>query len=632
MTDSLILNEFRTSYRVLNRNVIRTLRTLAGRTAEIARQADEVTQFWRAAVLHRGVFTPDEYTLLENNIRAMLGDLTKTLDSPAAEVGDPAVTVTAEPRAMHPTLHIAEIVRIIVSYLDPGTNASDLASLARTCTIFHGPALDFLWRHQTTIMNLVKCMPADLWATHGTGARTMRLSRPVEAADWDRPFHYSHRIRSLTIQHYLQNERMSNVYGVLALGIPRDYLLPNLQALSWEPGVETFSFIHLFLAPRITSISLPDFDSVLQFSLLTPLARRFPALTVVKLGERWDSESPSKQSCTSAFVSQLGSVTSLEVNTLNLAAITHLGRSPTLETLRLGLSATTPLSGLLDRGLFRNLVSVELWCHENEGTKSVTDFVRTWSSPPLRSLGVEWCYPPTAEATEEFCLALKEHCSHDSLHTLDMKVNSAVDPLNAIPGGVFRPLFCFSNLASVSIAAPVGYRLDDAMISELSAAWPRVEELRFKHGQHSTTLLALHALAKHCPKLHTLEMSLDASSVPMPPADLYCRKQLLHEALVSLDVGQSPILHAFDVARWISATFFSLYRIATDREDAGDSEADFADPNILAEVRYHMLWKDVEDLLPSLNDMRAEEFQWGLQSVDQTEYFPFDPQVPARSH
>ncbi|KAJ7601846.1 hypothetical protein DFH06DRAFT_1116206 [Mycena polygramma] len=560
----------------------------------------------------------------------MLGALTKTLNPPAVDVGDPAATATSEPRGMHPTLQIPEIVRIIVSHLDPSTNASDLASLARTCTIFHGPALDFLWRHQTTITNLVKCMPADLWAIYGTGTRSMRLSRPVETADWDRPFHYSHRIRSLTINHYLQNERMSDVYGVLALGIPRDYLLPNLQALSWEPRVQDFSFIHLFLAPRITSISLPDFETVLHFSLLTPLARRFPALTDVRLGERWDSESPAKQSCTSAFVRQLGSVKSLEVITLNLAAITHLGRLPTLETLSLWLSAITPLTGLLDCGLFRNLVSVELWCRENEDTKSVTDFIRTWSSPPLRSFEVEWGYSPTAEATEEFCLALKEHCSHDSLNTLDVKVNSAADPLNAIPGSMFRPLFCFSNLASVSIAAPVGYHLDDAMISELSAAWPRVEELRFKHGQHSTTLLALHALAKHCPKLHTLEMSLDALSVPIPPPDLYSRKQLLHEALVSLDVGRSPILHAFDVARWISATFFSLYRITTDREDAG--EADLADPNIVAEVRYHTLWKEVEELLPSLNDMRAEEFQWGLQSVDQTEYFPFDPQVSARSH
>ncbi|KAJ7840654.1 hypothetical protein B0H13DRAFT_1565214, partial [Mycena leptocephala] len=61
-------------------------------------------------------------------------------------------------------LQIAEIVRMIVSHLEPTADARELAALARTCMIFHGPALDSLWRHQRTIVNLIKCMPDDLWS------------------------------------------------------------------------------------------------------------------------------------------------------------------------------------------------------------------------------------------------------------------------------------------------------------------------------------------------------------------------------------------------------------------------------------------------------------------------------------
>jgi hypothetical protein len=78
--------------------------------------------------------------------------------------------------AMHRALEILEIIEMICGHLpQPSANpylrldehdlpmARSLAALARTSKNFQNPALDALWRVQHTLLNLLKCMPSDLW-------------------------------------------------------------------------------------------------------------------------------------------------------------------------------------------------------------------------------------------------------------------------------------------------------------------------------------------------------------------------------------------------------------------------------------------------------------------------------------
>lgn len=65
-------------------------------------------------------------------------------------------------REMHPSLRIPEIVRMICTLL---TAPAELAAMARTCNLFSDAALDVLWRRQDSILNLIRCMPPDLWET-----------------------------------------------------------------------------------------------------------------------------------------------------------------------------------------------------------------------------------------------------------------------------------------------------------------------------------------------------------------------------------------------------------------------------------------------------------------------------------
>jgi hypothetical protein len=76
---------------------------------------------------------------------------------------------------MHRALKIVEVVEMICGQLDaqldnPLSNRwyqhasrSSLARLARTSTTFLDPALNVLWRHQGTLVHLLKCMPSDVW-------------------------------------------------------------------------------------------------------------------------------------------------------------------------------------------------------------------------------------------------------------------------------------------------------------------------------------------------------------------------------------------------------------------------------------------------------------------------------------
>lgn len=62
---------------------------------------------------------------------------------------------------MHRALTILEITQIICSYFV--LEEPSLAALARTCTIFHGPALDALWSTQNSMKPHVQLLESSPW-------------------------------------------------------------------------------------------------------------------------------------------------------------------------------------------------------------------------------------------------------------------------------------------------------------------------------------------------------------------------------------------------------------------------------------------------------------------------------------
>jgi hypothetical protein len=64
---------------------------------------------------------------------------------------------------MHHSLSILEVLSIVFSFCDRPT----LNAVARTCKLFHNPALDLLWCHPVSFVTLLETMPADLWEIRG---------------------------------------------------------------------------------------------------------------------------------------------------------------------------------------------------------------------------------------------------------------------------------------------------------------------------------------------------------------------------------------------------------------------------------------------------------------------------------
>ncbi|KAJ7624444.1 hypothetical protein FB45DRAFT_1086060 [Roridomyces roridus] len=156
MAEAVILNNFRIAFRILGRNVERTL---AGLDTQIERHLDEVMQFQQGVIASvilwqlANVFPPDELDIVNKSLLVMISYL-RGAPIPTAPLVEDA------PTEMHRALGVPEIAQLIVSHVD---SLAALSFLARTATIFHDHALDSLWRSQSGLVNLIKCMPEDLW-------------------------------------------------------------------------------------------------------------------------------------------------------------------------------------------------------------------------------------------------------------------------------------------------------------------------------------------------------------------------------------------------------------------------------------------------------------------------------------
>ncbi|KAJ7757336.1 hypothetical protein DFH07DRAFT_1025368 [Mycena maculata] len=580
MADQLILENLRLAYHILVRNVTRTVRTYAGVEVHLDLQVAEVLRFMQVADQNPMVFPPHEYTLLHQNVATMLRSLHDAL-LPAP----PNVTMTIEPdgplpepesREMHHGLRIPEIVSMIVSHIDPTSRegCGDLAALARTAMTFLDPALGLLWQHQWTILHLIQCMPEDVWEIQTVQwQRAMRLRRPIQPADWDRVLHYSRRVRSLSVVGP-SHSNLSEVYEVLHSDLPCKYLLPNLATFHWDG--RNVDHIHLFLGPHVTSSHVSPCPNALQHSLLPVLTRRYPALTEVTITPDPPSRSDvALQTRISVFVCGLRIVKSLNISHLDLAALAHIGCLATLESLELSYIIPTTFSSVYDQGLFRNLrqATLNLGRGEFESAESAVGFVSTWDHPALLYLKT-----------------LKLH-----IHTSQV-----------MPGSTLNLLFSFTELVEVWVEDYVG--------AGMAASGGASFEVRVALASSVRDVPGLRSLALHCPYLHTLEITIDASAVPETPSHFHSREQLRHPSLIALDVACSSISTAFDVARYISAIFLNLRVVTTAREEDDNDDEHEREENA-AEIRYHELWKQVESFLPGLYDIRGEEYHWGAESI-----------------
>ncbi|KAF7335589.1 hypothetical protein MVEN_02213200 [Mycena venus] len=481
---------------------------------------------------------------------------------------------------MHRCLQIPEIVDMVFSQLDPrissdpwpaATPFRDLSVVARTCTTFQGPALDYLWSSAPLERFLIRCAPSDIWDVEPneyswSEKYTIRLLRTIHVSDWDRARAYSPRVKHLWLRR--NGWSLSKIFPTLSVALP-EALFPNLQTLDWQPViVADFHHIQIFLRPTLTRIVfIPPSDSA---SILSTLAAKCPKLTDISVP--WRTQTASEADL--EFLRGFQVIRRVTFPSVDQDAFQHLSRLATLESLTLDeLPTASPLSPVADSPPFPVLRDLTL---ASEITPT-TQFLRWCSGVPLNKFDMCLHECVTPDEMNDLFAAISAgffaFLSHKPQHRQRMRGN----------GCVIDHLSLF------------GFDLDNDGFSDLALAWPQFHTPR-------ATLSCLHSFAQHCPHLRKLTIALDATVVPAPEPDP--RTRFHQRRLKALDVEHSPITNPFAVARFLSGVFPEVTRVMTHREYDDNDDDELEEPD--EAIAFHNRWKDVQVMLPEFSAVREE--------------------------
>ncbi|KAK7053776.1 hypothetical protein R3P38DRAFT_3343241 [Favolaschia claudopus] len=519
--------------------------------------------------------------------------------------------------ACHRALGIQEIVRLICYDL-PKKN---LALLARTSKTFTESALDLLWWEQWTLAALVKCMPEDVWEQRGTRStgivvHMQHLLRPITSTDLPRLLYYSVRIRQLELV-YVSQSVHHELLSALDMALPAQNFMPKLVQFVWAPNKKDgLSILRHFLGPRIRKLhlSLPTTAglSVLPF-VKTSCSR------VSDFDLALPSNSRNFIPLISDAVCAWGSLTELSVPNLDKAGFIHAAQLPSLK--KLGLCSVDEASPLhlpefLTKPAFPALEDLSVCC---KTARFCVGLVQIISSHQLSTLSISPMSPWTTDAWQTLHSALRDHLNHVALTSLDITdcgslVRPAEDALAPylLSSDVLRPLLVFRKMKSVTIQTFPGIDVDDAFMEELAKAWKRLSSLHLCSEVSimqcpRATLQCLIPFARHCPRLGSLGIRIDARDVPTfkQVAGDRVEQNWLDCIYVGTSWINSSIENMGEAAAFITNLFLML--------DLSLWAYDNPMPEPFSS--YQETWGRVSDLLPIFRSVRSDEQEFWTEEL-----------------
>ncbi|KAJ7502553.1 hypothetical protein B0H11DRAFT_1989089 [Mycena galericulata] len=515
---------------------------------------------------------------------------------------------------MHRGWSIPEVVELICGVAEFPT----LAALAQACRAFQPPAFSVLWRDQSDLMQLLKCLPSDLWELEEVGEdlgrpnTRLRFRRPILPSDWTRVLFYAVYVKTLIEDGTLPIT--AEIYATMSLSLPQYPLFPNIRHLTWRTSDDIFPYIRILIGDKLQSIVLGMQGSELVRSSLLPSLTTFhPKLTHVEV-DTLITDCPMVEAAIYAAICTWEHLEKLKCSTLNLPSMLHLARLPSLQSLQLERfpSSSTTTKELEDAvtktgpvfGPLRELIA---YC---EPIADITSFLNTIDPDALGKiqLGIE--SPTVTEDWQTLNTALAR-ISSETLTKISLKERFSYE--HDIPDALermltidcLRPLLSFVNLSEVTVVAGHGIDVDDVFVKEMARAWPQLQKLDLSPGCQSAryipqiTLNGLIPLAQHCPRLASLALVIDATDV-----DPFTKEKpgggLTNRSLVDLNVVESPLTSPSAVASFLSAIFPNLQRVSTRDEMRRNP--------LMPDWDDHMFhWATVSDLVQVISSARAQE-------------------------
>ncbi|KIO05016.1 hypothetical protein M404DRAFT_25631 [Pisolithus tinctorius Marx 270] len=455
---------------------------------------------------------------------------------------------------MHACLLVPDILYLIIGFLKGDGYRSffisykDVARLARTCKAFKDPALDALWRTQSSLSPLVMCLPSRFW-TRGNRSRS--------AVGYDRGTSSSP-VASLTMQPQPSHEdwlalkrysRRIQAFDCTALYLPG--VCSNTLSAIFQPGL----FHELF--PSLRGLDFNLFNNrehlyVQPIMLLTPM--RLPhllhlAFTISEHHRRQDPNEilhfppncvPSLQTlridaaCDDAnqhitpvrlavnfggfpYLRILSLSDNVDVSPSDLRALIHLQDLYEL---------TVALPDDFDIDVHPSIQSIlpSLWDLDvtigslNRGTS----FLSIVSSSRLGHVRISHRLPATQSDIYALFQEIRRiHKRFPYFQGLVVEYSRpttlATDPSFDLPQSTLRPLLACRYLRVFDLTSWGMLDIDDAFIVQIALAWPYLETFHLRGSQWKisrATLSGLRELLRRCPRLSSLGMEVDARVLP----------------------------------------------------------------------------------------------------------------------
>ncbi|KAJ7612557.1 hypothetical protein FB45DRAFT_1117018 [Roridomyces roridus] len=451
---------------------------------------------------------------------------------------------------MHRCLQVAEIVNLVCLELSdgmvriPGRSGDDvsipkhgdLAVLARTSPVFSSHAFRCIW-NSVTFINIMRCLPSDSFklALHG-----IRYGRYI---DWDmqllRDLNDSDfdRIRFYAplIQHLFSDFICTRGATILPTVSPwLPGMFPNLQGIHWTHVEEYSPLIENFIGPQLTTIHIPGTCRP-SLTLLSSLPLLCTRLT---------------------DVSYLTRITS-RPQELQPLAVSAASECVAKQLPVVAFAADCPRLSFSD------------------------DVHRLFSAAPT---GISH-------------LKLKKFSFSPDLYPFDRDRQ----PDYLLQCTSLERLFCFANVTNVRVLSAVGIDWDDATVTEMARSWPHLERLNLSsfYGTRAprTTLRCLEAFAQFCPRLTSLHIAFDATTIPTSTS------QFSLEKLETLGVDASPIARTPPVAQFLARIAPNLKDLTTLVDSvAADGDPDWRKDAAPHAFAYGLRWRIVEAILKSSFD------------------------------
>ncbi|KAF7354656.1 hypothetical protein MSAN_01379200 [Mycena sanguinolenta] len=519
-------------------------------------------------------------------------------------------------------LQIAEIVRMICDEAESGQykrRFEALLALATTSKTFSEPALNIIWREQDSLVPLVKCMPDTLWQERQTETGVVvYLRRPIAASDLPRLLFYSVRVRSLDMEYTKKKALHPEFLRALDLSLPQSFM-PKLSHFAWTPKKdEVLSIMRHFMNPEIRKITLELGKHSASLSILPYITSACPFLSDLTLNV---GTQPRFIPFISEAVCGWHHLTDLSIPNLDQAGFTHVAQLPSLKCLSLCFVKDMTLypPDFLSGSTFPVLKSLFVRC---ETARFCIGVIKVISSRQCEDLTIRPLATWTTTAWQELHTSVRDHLANPAFNMIDVEYWEASPPEDITPyvlsAPALRPLLAIKSLSTLSYQIYPNLDVNDDFLEEMARAWRKLQSLNFgtevavfSTDRPQATLKCLVYFARHCRRLSSLGLHMDATTVPefkqLPG-------QRIRNSLEALDVGVSPIDFAKEAqtAAFISNLFPRLEYLFTCRSgQLGQTPRAFE--------RLENSWNRVEDMIPVFNSVRSEEEEFWAQELAASE-------------